>query len=58
MKASIIVYMIKTLYGAGLRDLLVQAINDPEKKWDDAIVCALDALLGYDNGGERQIDEA
>ena len=52
MKASIIVYMIKTLYGAGLRDLLVQAINDPQKGWDDAVVAALDALLGY-NGEEE-----
>lgn len=52
MKAAIIVNMIKVLYGAGLRDLLIQAINDPQKGWDDAIVAALDALLGYD--GEKE----
>jgi len=52
MKAAIIVHMVKVLYGAGLRDLLVQAINDPEKGWDDAIIAALDALLGCSDGEE------
>lgn len=52
MKAAIIVHMIKVLYGAGLRELLVQAINDPKKGWDDAIIAALDALLGYNKGKE------
>jgi len=51
MKAAIIVHMIKTLYNAGLRDLLVQAINDPQKGWDNAVIAALDALLGYN--GEK-----
>jgi len=51
MKAAIIVHMVKTLYNAGLRDLLVQAINDPQKGWDDAVIATLDALLGYN--GEK-----
>ncbi|PXF50264.1 MAG: hypothetical protein C4B57_12215 [Deltaproteobacteria bacterium] len=52
MKAELIMHMIGALYGAGLRDLLIQAIDDPEKVWDDAVVRALDALLGYDGGEE------
>ena len=53
MKAELVMHMIGALYRAGLRDLLVQAIDDPEKVWDDAVVRALDALLGYD-GGEKE----
>jgi len=52
MKAELIMHMIGALYGAGLRDLLIEAIDDPEKVWDDAIVRALDALLDYDEGEE------
>jgi len=52
MKAEMVMNMVGALYRAGLRDLLVQAIDDPEKIWDDAVVRALDALLGYDGGEE------
>ena len=52
MKAEMVMNMVGALYRAGLRDLLVQAIDDPKKVWDDAVVRALDALLGYDGGEE------
>jgi len=54
MKADVIMHMIGALYRAGLRDLLIEAIDNPEKEWDDMIVHVLDVLLGYDDGGEEK----
>ncbi len=54
MKADVIMHMIGALYRAGLRDLLIEAIDNPEKEWDDMIVHVLDVLLGYEDGGEEK----
>lgn len=40
--------LVKLAYRTILRDLLVKAIDDPEKEWDDAVLRALDGLFGYD----------
>ena len=52
MKADVIIHMIGVLYGAGLRNLLIEAIDDPEKEWDDMVVHVLDVLLGYNDKEE------
>ena len=55
MKADMIIHAIDSLYRAGLRDLLVEAIDDPKREWDDTVVHVLDALLDYDGGEDGWI---
>lgn len=30
-----------------LRDLVVEAIDDPDTEWDDLVISALDKVFGY-----------
>ncbi|MBL0717069.1 MAG: hypothetical protein JJV89_03365 [Desulfosarcina sp.] len=46
MKTELIILMLKSLYQAGLRNLIIKAIDDPEEVWDDSVLTLLDALLG------------
>ena len=49
MKSEIIIRLIKILYQAGLRELVIKAIDNPDESWDDTILLILDTLLGYKN---------
>jgi len=40
-----IILIIKALYKAGLRDVIVRAIANPEERWDDTVLNILDILL-------------
>ena len=39
--------LAKLAYATVLRDLLVKAIDDPEKEWDDAVLRVLDSIFEY-----------
>jgi hypothetical protein len=38
----------KYLYVNYLRSILKEAVNDPEKKWDDVLMKVTDGIFGYD----------
>jgi hypothetical protein len=38
-------------YRLVLRDLIQEAIDDPDTEWDDAVMAALDKIFGYDEVG-------
>jgi hypothetical protein len=46
MQATLILKVIKTLYPL-FRPILVQAIDDPSKQWDDVFMQVLDKMLFY-----------
>ena len=48
MKAEAILTLARMAYRTILRDLLVKAIDDPEKEWDDLVLKMLDALFGFE----------
>ena len=45
MKSELIILAVRALYSAGMRDIIIRAINDPEESWDDSVLALLDALL-------------
>ena len=48
MKSEMAILILKVLYKAGIRNLILKAINDPEEHWDDAVIEVLDLLMGLD----------
>ena len=40
-----VVLIVKALYAAGMRDVIIRAINNPEESWDDNVLKLLDILL-------------
>lgn len=40
--------LAKLAYATVLRGLLVKAIDDPDKEWDDAVLRVLDVIFEYD----------
>lgn len=49
MNKYLLVYtFVKTLYNNGLRDVIIQLVNDPDKDWDDAMLAILDAMFKKD----------
>ena len=40
--------MLCTCYAAGLRSMLVAAIDDPDKDWDDFAMKIMDVLMDYE----------
>jgi len=36
------------MYKAGLRQLVVNSINDPETDWDDVAISILDKIFSYE----------
>lgn len=48
MKSEMVILILKVLYKAGIRNLILKAINDPEEHWDDAVIEVLDLLMGLD----------
>ena len=48
MKLTAIITILRMAYKMILRDLLVNAINDPEQEWDDIVLKMLDSLFGYE----------
>ena len=47
MKFNMIYSMICLLYAKAWRDVLIEAVDDPDEVWDDALLASIDALLGY-----------
>ncbi|MBE9592726.1 MAG: hypothetical protein IMF19_04530 [Proteobacteria bacterium] len=47
MKITLILKIVGILYSHGLRDLLIKFINDPNNKWDEKLVMALDSFFSY-----------
>jgi hypothetical protein len=47
MKITIILKIVGILYRYGLRDLLIKYISDPDNKWDEALIKALDEFFCY-----------
>jgi len=47
MKASIILQVLSYIYTSFLRELVKDAINNPDKTWDDTVLELLDRLFGY-----------
>lgn len=47
MKIAIILKIVGVLYKAGLREIIIKFIDDPENKWDEVVIKALDELFGY-----------
>lgn len=47
MKVSIILKVISYVYAEFLRQLVKDAINDPNKQWDDTVLEILDRIFGY-----------
>lgn len=47
MKVIMILKIVGILYKAGLREILIKYIDDPENEWDDALIRALDELFGW-----------
>ena len=45
MKITIILKIVGILYRYKLRDLLIKYIDDPDNKWDDALIKALDEFF-------------
>jgi hypothetical protein len=48
MKANIILEILSYVYSKFLRELVKDAINNPDKTWDDTVLELLDRLFGYD----------
>jgi hypothetical protein len=46
-KEALILMMIEMLYKSFLRDLLVSAVDDPDKEWDNVVLDVCDKLFGY-----------
>jgi len=40
-------WFLKLAYNSFLRDLLKEAINDPEEEWDEVVLDTLDGIFGY-----------
>jgi len=47
MKAGIILKVLSYIYSQFLRELVKDAINDPNKEWDNTVLELLDRLFGY-----------
>lgn len=47
MKTNIVLEVLGVVYSKVIRDLLVKAINDPDKTWDDTLIALLDRVFGY-----------
>jgi len=47
MKATIVLEVLSYIYTKFLRELVKDAINDPNKTWDDTVLELLDRLFGY-----------
>jgi len=47
MKVHAINKLLCMAYREILRDLLLQAINDPDEEWDDMVLMVLDRLFDY-----------
>ena len=39
-------------YKAGLRDILLAAVDDPDKEWDELTMKIADTLMGYEDEDE------
>ncbi len=46
--AVLIFELAKLLYTTFGRELLLDAVNDPNQKWDDAMMAALDFFFGVE----------
>jgi len=40
-----IILIIKSLYRAGLREVLIQAVESTENKWNNTVILILDTIL-------------
>ena len=47
MKAGIILKVLSYVYATFLRELVKDAIDNPNKEWDDTVLELLDRLFGY-----------
>ena len=50
-QAMLIYELAKQGYADALRELLVSAIDDPNKKWDDITIEFMDAVFAYGSNG-------
>lgn len=48
MKVAAILAIARMAYKLILRDLLKNAIDDPNQEWDDLVLKILDSVFGYD----------